>query len=345
MEIGKVIRQHRKLKHLTQEQMANYLGVSAPAVNKWEKQHSLPDITLLAPIARLLDISLETLLSFHKTLTTEEINQKVLALDRQLKTESFSKVLTTAKETIDTYPNCYPLIWQYAVILDSWCLAHDSLLEDQEAALIESWYLRVLDSGDDNLKIEGASALYGFYIRKEAYLEAEKCLDYFSKENPLRQEKQAFIYSKTNQLSKAYQLYEETLLSSYQTMSLILNDLYLLAQQAADRQQAYFLVEKQRQLAQVLEMGAYHQWAPMLDYGIAQEDRQLTLDTMEKLLKSVDTVTDFTRSPLYQHLEFHNLTKEYRQQQQKTLKAFFKDEVTFAYLKEDERWQKLVQGF
>lgn len=37
MNIGKVIRDNRKLKGLTQEEMANLLGVTAPAVNKWEK--------------------------------------------------------------------------------------------------------------------------------------------------------------------------------------------------------------------------------------------------------------------------------------------------------------------
>ena len=62
MTIGKVIRKYRKLANLTQEEMAVRLGVTAPAVNKWENENSCPDITLLAPIARLLNISLDTLL-------------------------------------------------------------------------------------------------------------------------------------------------------------------------------------------------------------------------------------------------------------------------------------------
>ena len=56
MQIGTVIRKHRLEKNLTQEEMARRLGVTAPAVNKWEKGNSMPDITLLSPIARLLDI-------------------------------------------------------------------------------------------------------------------------------------------------------------------------------------------------------------------------------------------------------------------------------------------------
>lgn len=41
MEIGEVIRKYRKEKNLTQEEMAVRLGVTAPAVNKWENGVSL----------------------------------------------------------------------------------------------------------------------------------------------------------------------------------------------------------------------------------------------------------------------------------------------------------------
>ena len=41
MDIGEKIRKYRKAAGLTQEQVAGYLGVSAPAVHKWEKGGSL----------------------------------------------------------------------------------------------------------------------------------------------------------------------------------------------------------------------------------------------------------------------------------------------------------------
>lgn len=61
MKTGEVIRMYRKNRNLTQEEMASRLGVTAPAVNKWENNVSLPDITLLAPIARLLETTPDTL--------------------------------------------------------------------------------------------------------------------------------------------------------------------------------------------------------------------------------------------------------------------------------------------
>ena len=47
--------------------------MTAPAVNKWERGASCPDLALLAPLARLLGTDLNTLLSFREELTGEEI--------------------------------------------------------------------------------------------------------------------------------------------------------------------------------------------------------------------------------------------------------------------------------
>ncbi len=60
MKINEIIRERRLAKGLTQEQLATFLGVTAPAVNKWEKGTSYPDITLLPTLARVLDTDLNT---------------------------------------------------------------------------------------------------------------------------------------------------------------------------------------------------------------------------------------------------------------------------------------------
>ena len=75
MMLGKVIRKYRKERNFTQEEMAERLGVTASAVNKWEREVTCPDIALLAPIARLLEISTDTLLSYRENLTPKEIKE------------------------------------------------------------------------------------------------------------------------------------------------------------------------------------------------------------------------------------------------------------------------------
>ena len=89
MQLGNVIRTYRKKKGLTQEEVASRLGVTTPAVNKWERGVTYPDITLLAPIARLLDISLDTLLSFREELMPGEIENIIYEVDSMLKEKSY----------------------------------------------------------------------------------------------------------------------------------------------------------------------------------------------------------------------------------------------------------------
>lgn len=57
------------------------------AGNKWENGNSNPDIGLLSPIARLLNISLDTRLSFHEKLTDAEIEEIIRKMDRMFSEE------------------------------------------------------------------------------------------------------------------------------------------------------------------------------------------------------------------------------------------------------------------
>ena len=60
---GAVIRRLREKKKMTQEDLAGKLYVSGKAVSKWETGQGFPDISLLEPLAKALDISVIELLS------------------------------------------------------------------------------------------------------------------------------------------------------------------------------------------------------------------------------------------------------------------------------------------
>lgn len=61
--IGNRISKHRKEKSLTQEELAEKLGVSSQAVSKWENDQSCPDISLLPNLCRIFGISTDELLT------------------------------------------------------------------------------------------------------------------------------------------------------------------------------------------------------------------------------------------------------------------------------------------
>lgn len=63
LTMGETIARLRKSKGYTQDQVANLLGVSPQAVSKWENGHALPDIALLPAIARVMNTSIDRLLT------------------------------------------------------------------------------------------------------------------------------------------------------------------------------------------------------------------------------------------------------------------------------------------
>ena len=93
--IGKIIQQKRKAAGLTQAQLAELLGVTAPAVNRWEKDLSFPDATLLAPLARCLNTDLNELFSFYDSLSEKE---RQLILDRAGELPAESKTFKRCHE-------------------------------------------------------------------------------------------------------------------------------------------------------------------------------------------------------------------------------------------------------
>ena len=63
MALGERIRDARKAKHLSQEELAKQLFISRSALAKWETGQSMPDIRMLKQLADVLDVSLEYLAS------------------------------------------------------------------------------------------------------------------------------------------------------------------------------------------------------------------------------------------------------------------------------------------
>lgn len=64
--LGKRISGHRKRLGLTQDRLAELLGITAQAVSKWENDQSCPDITMLPKLAEVFGISTDELLGLEK---------------------------------------------------------------------------------------------------------------------------------------------------------------------------------------------------------------------------------------------------------------------------------------
>ncbi len=72
---GLFIMEQRKAHNLTQQELADRVGVTNKAVSKWEKGRSMPDVALFEPLCRELEISVAELLAGRKI--EEEAKQTV----------------------------------------------------------------------------------------------------------------------------------------------------------------------------------------------------------------------------------------------------------------------------
>ena len=62
MEFAERLKRYRKAKNYTQQELADLLGVSNKSVSRWESGNGYPDIVLLGPLARALDVTVDALL-------------------------------------------------------------------------------------------------------------------------------------------------------------------------------------------------------------------------------------------------------------------------------------------
>ena len=110
LQIGEIINKLRKNKGLTQEQLANFIGVSTAAVSKWESKCSYPDITLLPKLATFFNVTIDELLNFKIELSEEDIKKIYEECETLFNNKnSFVLAFEKSKEYILKYPNSYKL--------------------------------------------------------------------------------------------------------------------------------------------------------------------------------------------------------------------------------------------
>ena len=343
MNIAEVIRKYRKEAGLTQEEMANRLGVTTPAVNKWENGNSNPDIELLAPIARLLHISLDTLMSFHEELTPSEIGEIIREMDTMFVSEGFETVYEWAADKIKEYPNCNMLIWQLVVMLDARRLTDVTIDSEKYDEQINAWYELVLKDEDEKIKRHAADSLFGFYLRKKEYVKAEGYLQYFSDNDPMKKIYQGRLYKEQGDKENAYKTFEDIVLSAYHTLNFAFSLMTGLALEEGDIQEARYLAEKMGAIAGIFEMGKYHECVSMLDVVCAEKNVEETYHIVEQLLTSVDSLCDFQKSRLFQHMKFSETGSLFAENLKEKLLEGFRDSESFGYMRGDMAWEDLLQ--
>lgn len=135
LKMGSTIAALRKSRGLTQEQLAALVGVSGPAVSKWETDASCPDVALLCPLARALGTTVDGLLQFETSLSDEEAARQINALMETLPQKGPAAGEEELRRLVCRWPGCTALQFNSALVCDSF----EMFFPDAEQAQKARW--------------------------------------------------------------------------------------------------------------------------------------------------------------------------------------------------------------
>ena len=116
----------RHNKKITQEQLADFVGVTKGSVSKWETGQSLPDILILPGLAAFFDVTIDELLGYKPQLGKEQIQKIYHDLVSEFAEQPFHQVMLKSEDYVKKYYSCYPFLFQICVLwLNHFMLAED----------------------------------------------------------------------------------------------------------------------------------------------------------------------------------------------------------------------------
>lgn len=300
MRIGDQIKSHRKNMGLTQEQVAHYLNVSTPAVNKWEKGTTYPDVSLLPALARLLKMDMNELFSFREELTEKEISQFVNELT-EISLENFAEAFEMAKSKIQEYPHCDLLIYTVATVLNSALVLADISDEKKQQydAVLMEWLEQTAESQDEKVRTSSIYMLAAKYMQMEKYEEAGNFL------NKIPDQVIDVTIMKTNVLTHqgsmdtAALFLEGKLLQAVTNIQNYLYRLIELEEETGNHRKAEEIAGITEHMVSLFGMWDYGKIVPYLLIASYQKDAEKCIQVIKEILRESQKPWNMTESPLY----------------------------------------------
>lgn len=344
MKINEIIRQKRLKKGFTQEQVANYLGVSVPAVSKWETGVSYPDIVLLPALARLLDTDLNTLLSFQGNLSEKEVALFMNEVSEAVDKGGFEAGYSLAMAKIKEFPNCDLLIGNVAILLEGALMLSGKKVKKEYQEEIESLYRLAAKSSDVTIREQSQGILISKLIERGEYDQAQEILDTFSKESPVdRKQLQANLYIARGELEKAAQMTEEKLLSATNEIHACLMTLMEIAMKENRMEDAEEIADIDKQAAQLFDLWEYNSYVAHFQLYEATKNRMKSMKILVPMLKSLTKKWDINHSPLYRHIKKKEVDKAFGSKLQKAMiQSICCDEET-TYLTDSPEMKEFIK--
>jgi len=115
--IGENLKTLRKDKNLTQEEVAEILCVSPQSISKWERNDTLPDITMLPALANLYKVSVDFLIGMDKINDSQAKNTVFHKGHEYLKNNDTTAAIEIYSQALKTFPNDEDIMSDFAMTL------------------------------------------------------------------------------------------------------------------------------------------------------------------------------------------------------------------------------------
>lgn len=348
MPINNVIKTKRKELNFTQEQIADYLGVSTPAVNKWENGSTYPDISLLAPLARLLKTDVNTLLCFHEDLTDQEIQQLSTEIFTVIQTNGFLAGYELAQKKLAEYPNCGKLIQNLVLLLDGAITLTGVVGEEKikYSNQLMSLYEKAAKCDDPEVKTSACYMLASKYTNLERYEEAQAMIDLLPEQNTMdKRLLQAQLYNKQGKIEDAETIFEKRLLLRVTEIWNYLLSLMEIELKAGHIDQADALSTISSNAAKLFGLSEYYQMIGPMQVAVAKKDIDQSLKKMEAVLSSCEKTSTYSESVLYKNSSLNMDAAMNPMLILPGLLAEINTNNSFDFLRENQNFKALIEKY
>ena len=304
MPMNQIIQARRRALGLTQEQVADRLGVTAPAVNKWEKGTNYPDVTLLPALARLLETDLNALFCFQENPEPEEIARFAQELTGLARREGVEAGFALAQRRLRTFPNCPALRYQCAVVLEGLLLQEGrSPDEPPYGDTLRGWYEACVHCADERIRSRALYMLAGYFLRAGDDSGAQRMLDQLpERELPDARLMQAELHIKRGEKDAARKLLEQAVLESANSLQGFLWKLIDADLACGDGDAAEEIAEISRSASRLLALWDYNAWVAPLQVALSRRDAHRCVQLLRGLLEASQSPWNPAQSALYRHI-------------------------------------------
>ena len=120
IHIAENLKRLRKERGLTQEALAEFVGVSYQAVSKWERGDGYPDITLLPVIANFFGVTLDDLVGMNEIQNKEKYDEFNLRAGELASQGKIGEAIGTLREALKVFPSDYHFMAELASYLNGY---------------------------------------------------------------------------------------------------------------------------------------------------------------------------------------------------------------------------------